>query len=612
MRKTARIRTSILACTLAITPLVLAACGGSSKGGSGGNNPTSTSTGSGGGGSSSSGGGGGSASGFNAAFDSVVNPSTKTGGTLQLGSISDCDSWDPKIAYYGWCWNMQRLYSRTLINYKTVNGTKFELAPDLATDMGQHNADYTQWTYTLKDGLKWSDGKPITAMDVKYGLERDFASAELPGGPFSYYVSEIKAPADYKGPYKSGDLPDSSIKASGNTITINLKTPDADFDYLMAIGPSAPIPYKTEGGAGFVGATYTKHPMASGPFMIKSYTPGKSLVFVKNPYWSQSTDTIRHPLVNEVDLTIDTNPTDLDERLKAGTLDANAGTGAGGLTPAFQSYVLTHPDAKANTDDPSTAFTQYLPVFQSVITNQHCRAAIFYATNKASILAAYGGPTNGSIATSMTPPGIPGYQDASAYDPYPVGADGTGDLAKAKSELQACGKPNGFDVNFAYGTPSSKAPLVFAAEKAALSRVGIKLTAVTDDQSTYYNTFIGSPSNVVKKQIGMAIAGWGADFPTGVGFYQAIANGNAITDPGTSNYVSLNDNVVNGVLNNGPKGKDTDSDWQNLNHQIMTDAVYLPLYWGKTLMYRNPRMTNVTCNNAQAFGNYDFVNVGVS
>ena len=55
-----------------------------------------------------------------------------------------------------------------------------------------------------------------------------------------------------------------------------------------------------------------------------------------------------------------------------------------------------------------------------------------------------------------------------------------------------------------------------------------------------------------------------------------------------------------------------EADWQKLNHQIMTDAVYLPLYWGNTLMYRNPRMTNVTCNNAQAFGNYDFVNVGVS
>jgi peptide/nickel transport system substrate-binding protein len=43
----------------------------------------------------------------------------------------------------------------------------------------------------------------------------------------------------------------------------------------------------------------------------------------------------------------------------------------------------------------------------------------------------------------------------------------------------------------------------------------------------------------------------------------------------------------------------------------MKDAVYLPYVWGRTLYYRNPRLTNVTCDNALAFGIYDFVNVGV-
>jgi peptide/nickel transport system substrate-binding protein len=583
--------------------VVLSACSSSKKGGGG--TPTTT------GASGSPGSTQGVSAAYNAAVDAIVNPSTKTGGTLNLGATADCDSWDPKIAYYGWCWNMQRLYNRSLIGYKVLNGTKFELAPDLATNMGTHNADFTSWTYTLKPGVKWENGKAITAMDVKYGLERNFASAELPGGPSSYFTSGLKAPKDYKGPYKGGDLPDTDIKASGSTITINLTAPNADFNYLMAMGASAPVPYKTENGS-FKGSTYTKHPMASGPFKFQSYSPGKSLVLVRNSEWSQSTDTIRHPLVNQVNLTIDTNPVDLDSKLESGQLDANATGGAGGITPAFKSKVLTDPNMKKNADDPAAASTQYMPVFQTVITNVHCRNAIFYATNKASLLNVYGGPTSGEIAGAMTPPGIEGYQTLAQYDPLSAGSDQTGDLTKAKSELQACGKPSGFPVTFAYPTPSDYAPKAFAAEKAALARVGITLTAVTDDSSTYYNTFIGSPSNVLKKHIGMAIAGWGADFPTDVGFYQAIANGNAIVDPGTSNYVSLNDPVVNGLLNSGPAGKNTTADWQKLNHQIMTDAVYVPIYWSKTLYYRNPRMTNVTCDNALAFGIYDFVNIGVS
>ena len=80
------------------------------------------------------------------------------------------------------------------------------MAPDLATDMGKHNADFTQWTYTLKSGLKFSNGKAITPMDVKYGVERLFATDVINGGPSSYFIQGIAHPKSYKGPYKSGDL----------------------------------------------------------------------------------------------------------------------------------------------------------------------------------------------------------------------------------------------------------------------------------------------------------------------------------------------------------------------------------------------------------------------
>jgi peptide/nickel transport system substrate-binding protein len=574
--------------------VVLAACGG------GGSSSSSSPSGGSSGGSS-----GGGASGYNAAFSNVVNPSTTTGGTLNLISTSDCDSWDPQRTYYGWCWNMQRLMTRSLLGYSVVNGTDFKLAPDLATDMGTHNADYTQWKFTLKPGLKFSTGAPITPKDVQWGVERLFASDVINGGPASYFVNSIKHPTDYKGPYKSGDL--SSIVTTSDTITFNLSTSYAQFPYLMAMAASAPVPYKTEGGAGYVGATYGKKPVASGPYMIQSYTPNSTVVFVKNPDWSQSTDTIRHPLVDKVVLTIDTNPTDADAKLKAGQADANA---SAAVTAGFQTQILTQPDLKKNADDPVSAFTEYLSVMQSVITDPNCRQAIFYASNKAALLNAYGGAVSGEVAGSMTPPGIAGNQPTA--NPYPVGADNTGDLDKAKAALQACGKPDGFETKMAYPTPSEHAKAAFTAEQAALARVGIKIIPATQDASSYYSTFIGSPQNVKNQGLGIAIAGWGADFPDPVGFWQSIANGDSIVPTGNSNYPSLNDPTVNQILDNGPKGTSTDSDWVNLDNQVMKDAVYMPIYWGKNLYYRNPAMTNATCDNALAFGIYDFVNVGKS
>lgn len=542
--------------------------------------------------------------GYNAAFANVINPSTKSGGTLNLISTADCDSWDPARTYYGWCWNMQRLMTRSLMGYSSVNGTKFTLAPDLATDMGTHNADFSQWTYTLKPGLKFSTGAAITPMDIKYGIERMFATDVINGGPTSYFLNIIQHPKSYAGPYKSGDL--STITTTANTITFNLTGPYADFNYLMAMAASAPVPYKVEGGPGFVGANYTKHPVASGPFMIQTYTPQKQVVFVRNPYWSQSTDTIHHPLVDKVILTIDSDPADADAKLKAGTVDANA---SAAVTAAFQTQILTQPSLKQNADDPETALTQYLVVMPSVIPNVNCRQAIFYATNKAALLQAYGGAVSGTIAGSMTPPGIQGYNPNT--NPYPVGADNTGDLVKAKAALAACGKPNGFSVKMAYATPSQHALKAFTAEQQALSRVGITVTAATADASSYYSTFIGSPANIKNQGLGIAVAGWGADFPTGYGFWNSIANGDAILPNGNTNYPSLNDPVVNTVLNNAPKGANTTADWEKLDNAVMADAVYLPMFFGKNLYYRNPRMTNVTCDNALAFGIYDFVNIGV-
>ncbi|MBO0865360.1 MAG: ABC transporter substrate-binding protein [Mycobacterium sp.] len=557
-------------------------------------------------GGSSGGGGKTTTAAYNAAFDNIVNASTKTGGTLNLLTSSDCDSWDPQRTYYGWCWNMQRLFTRSLIGYSKLDGTKFTLAPDLATDMGTHNADYTQWTYTLKSGLKWSNGQPITPMDIKYGVERLWATDVINGGPSSYFIQGIKAPSNYAGPYKDGDN-NVGITTTATTITFNLTGPNADFDYLMAMAASAPVPYKTEGGPGFTGANYTKHPLSSGPFMIKSYTPNKSVVFVRNPNWSQSTDTIRHPLVNQVDLTVDTDPVDIDKKLAAGTADANASSG---VQAEFQAQILTKATLKANADDPVAASTRYAAIIPSVIPNVHCRLAIFYAWDKAGFIRAYGGTVAGDPAGGMAPPGIPGYK--AGFDPFPSGAANTGDDAKAKQELAACGKPNGFSTKIAYGTPSPHAAAAFAVEEAALAKVGIQVTADTHDSSSYYSTWIGSPQNLTNQGIGIAFAGWGADFPTGVGFFQSITNGNAILPTGNSNYASLNDPTVNKVLDEAPAGKATEADWESLNNAIAQSGTYLPILYEKTLYYRNPRMTNVTCDNALAFGIYDFVNVGVS
>ena len=95
------------------------------------------------GGSSTTGGGstGGSSAGqasFNAGLTTVVNPSTKKGGTLTYGVAATPDSFDPGNTYYAWVLNLNRLWATPLLTYKSCTGGCGDtLVPGTATSLGQ-------------------------------------------------------------------------------------------------------------------------------------------------------------------------------------------------------------------------------------------------------------------------------------------------------------------------------------------------------------------------------------------------------------------------------------------------------------------------------------------
>jgi peptide/nickel transport system substrate-binding protein len=227
--------------------------------------------------------------------------------------------------------------------------------------------------------------------------------------------------------------------------------------------------------------------------------------------------------------------------------------------------------------------------------------------NKADLQRARGGTYGGDIAHTMAQPTVPGHDNNA--DPYPSGPDNTGDLAKAKDELQQCGKPNGFTTKEAY-VNSGRGPAVFTASQAALGRVGIKVLPAVHAQSGYYGGFIGKPDTVKSVGIGLGQAGWGADYPTGGGFWTSIAASYA--PPGGGNYTQLNDPKVDADLKQASLSTGRHDDlFKDLDVQVMNDAVMLPFLYDKTLYYRNPRLTNV--RNDFALGSYyDAVNIGVN
>ena len=101
----------------------------------------------------------------------------------------------------------QALTSRSLTQFaKNPETGTMELVPDLATDLGTPNEDYTEWTFTIRDDATWENGETITAEEVAWGICRSMDSTEFPSGPGTEYSQQYFFGAgEYEGPYTGND-----------------------------------------------------------------------------------------------------------------------------------------------------------------------------------------------------------------------------------------------------------------------------------------------------------------------------------------------------------------------------------------------------------------------
>ena len=124
--------------------------------------------------------------------------------------------------------------------------------PDLATDLGTPNDDFTEWTFTIRDGVKYEDGTPVTAEDVKFGMERTMDLETFPESPGGYAMEYFAGGAEYEGPYTGKGAQLDSIAVDGNTLTVTMAKPFPDMPYWGAFPANGPIPADKAGRPGGV------------------------------------------------------------------------------------------------------------------------------------------------------------------------------------------------------------------------------------------------------------------------------------------------------------------------------------------------------------------------
>src|SRR3954470_22014418 len=263
-------RTNCRAAALAaLTVLVLVGCGGPGAGGAN---------------SGTSGG--------------IHNPSDTRGGTLRYANSGDWDSLDPADTYYAWSWNFIRLYGRSLVMFKAAPGKDgATLVPDLAESLGKSSDNAKTWTYTLRKGVKFEDGTPVTSKDVKYAVERSLDKTTFPNGPT--YFNDYLDLQGYTSPYQDPSPDKLGLKAietpDDRTIVFHLTKPFSGFDYFAQTPATMPVPQAKD-----TGSKYKEHVVSTGPYMFQTNELGKSFALVRNPNWDPATDPNRKALPDRI------------------------------------------------------------------------------------------------------------------------------------------------------------------------------------------------------------------------------------------------------------------------------------------------------------------------
>jgi|HubBroStandDraft_6_1064221.scaffolds.fasta_scaffold48464_2 peptide/nickel transport system substrate-binding protein len=556
-----------------------------------------------------------------------------SGGTLHIVSASGPDHIDTVPAYYTVDYQLERAYTRQLVQYPTEPASSTASAgwiasttpaADVATVVptvangGVTNGGKT-YTFHIKPGVDWNSTpvRQVTSQDFLREFKA-FCNPVSPVGNPSYFDAAIvgmtsycNAETAYFANAKAHPPTAANIANFQNTNNISgITTPNSstiqftltsaisDFLYMMAMpfDSARPVEYDS-----YVpnSLQLEQHTLSDGPYQISSYIPGKSITLVRNPAWKQSTDALRHDYENEVvdTLGVTSAETQLSD-LQAGTQDVIDSdtpinpSSIPSLVASKASNFVIWPDSNLF---PYVVFNLRSPDASGAAGKLLVRQAIEYGLNKSAAVKAIGGPDVAQITNTAIPPGNVGYVN---YNLYPSTA-GEGNIGMCKTDLTKAGYPHGVTLTYMYENDSSDTR-IFTAIQASLAPCGITLTGKPEPGSSIFVDLGNAPENNKAGQWDLGQAIWFPDWfgNNGRTVIQALFEGpNCVIN--TVNYGCYDSATVNSLITkaeNAPSVSAAGTYWHQADQQVMSDAVIVPIMSQQVAVYSSARIRGIASN----------------
>jgi ABC-type transport system substrate-binding protein len=491
-----------------------------------------------------------SPSGFSAMAEAAKGGDGKVG--LPSGGI---DHLEPSLWYFATTWEIAFATCTPLVTFPDQAGQPGDQVVAGLADLPTVSADGLSWTFNLRAGITFADGKPITADDIAYTWER-MLSPKL-GSPADGFFTDITGASDYiagKATTVSG------ITTSGSSVVFHLDKPLGSFLYRMTMPFTCPVEKGTPMTAVEDGSI-----LGTGPYVVKSYQPNRELVLARNPHYNATVLGDRGKL-DTISIEMNVDPAQAGLQIRAGGLI----TFMDRLAAADATQALSDPTLAGRVFTNPLPATTYLFLNYSVppLDNVKVRQAVNYALNRTNLLRVWGGPSQGQTTSQVLPPTMPGYVKA---DNYPD----AGDLAKAQQLMADAGVTT--PVNLVLRTRSDAPGYVQVAQaiQAQLKQIGINITIQSAPDAA--NQAI---TTVPANKVPMGLSTWTQDYPDPDDFFVPLLDGNSITATSNNNYASFNQPEINKAIEDmaAVTGPDRATKWNAIDQQtIATYAAWAPI-----------------------------------
>ena len=431
------------------------------------------------------------------------------------------DYMDPALYYTVAAYQLTNYVWEGLVGYKHENGPGgATLVPYLAEKMPTISADGKNYKFTLRDGLKYSNGNAVKASDFRCTIERDF-KMDSPGVGFYSDITGVSGSSGYA-ETKKGHISGIITNDANRTVEIKLDSPRGDFLYILAMEFSHFVP------CGTPASDQSTHPIpATGPYMVQSYRPNRSITMVRNPNYNDQIPTMPTGNPDKVEATIITDPVAAYQRVISGQADYDYQPVPTDRLPEAQSKYKEQLRIYTNANTYYYAINNRIPPFNNIQARKAAQMAI---DPQAIISGIYGGL--GRPTENFLPPGYPQYKKIDAW---------SFDLAKAKQLVQQSGTAGQTVDVYGPNEDPSKSTTEYLANQ--LTKIGYKTKLHLLEHSVYFQT-IGAQ----KTRAQAMFTDWYQDYPHPLDWFDVLLNGDRITEthnnnPGNVNVPSVNKEI---------------------------------------------------------------------